>query len=133
MQLQVSTKYAIRILQYIHLHSRDLLSATTISSAIGVTYPYFLKIAILLRRHGLLDAVQGRHGGYMLAKPATEISVYDIFLAVEGELQLSRCLADEQYCNRVGIGKCSTHDYFLALQNDVATLLSRKCLADFAQ
>jgi len=133
MQFQVSTKYAIRIVQYLHLHSSDLPTAMTISIATGVTYPYFLKIAIQLKQHGLLGTVQGRYGGYMLAKPATEISIYDIFQAVEGDLQINRCLKDEQYCNSGGSGKCSTHDYFQDLQNDVAALLSRKYIADFSQ
>ena len=133
MQLQVSTKHAIHILQYLHLHSRDLPTATTISHAVGVTYPFFVKIANDLKRHGLLATVQGRNGGYMLVKPATEISIYDVFLAVEGDLQIVRCLKDKQCCNRDTSSKCSTHDYLLTLQSDMAALLSRKYVADFLQ
>ena len=133
MQLQVSTKYAIRILQYLHLCGRELPTAMTIAVATGVTYSNVLKIAVQLKRHGLLDTVQGRNGGYVLAKAAAEISVYDIFLAIEGDLQINRCLKDEQYCSRGEGGKCSAHDYFQDLQNDVAALLSRKCIADFSQ
>jgi len=113
------------MLQYLHLHSKEVPSATTISHSIDVTYPFVIRIASDLKKHGLLTAVQGRSGGYRLAKPATEISVYDVFLAIEGDLQIFRCLKDEQCYS-----KCSTHDYLLALQSDMATLLSRKYVAD---
>ena len=133
MQFQVATQYAISILQYLHLHSKNAPNATTISAAVGMTVPSFQGVACQLKRHGLLNAVQGRHGGYMLAKPATEISVYDIFLAVEGDLQINRCLKDKQYCNRGAIDKCSTPDYFLSLQNDIIMSMSNKYVTDFSQ
>ena len=133
MQFQVSTKYAIRILQYLHLHSKELSSASTISNSIGVAYPFVNKIAGSLKRHGLLTTVQGRHGGYKLARPAVEISVYDIFLAIEGELQIVSCLKNEQCCNQGTADKCAAHDYLLTLQDDVVALLSRKYVADLSQ
>jgi len=133
MHFQLSTKYAIHLLQYLHVHDRGLPTATTISHSIGVTYPLVVKIANELKKHGLLVTVQGRHGGYMLAKPATEISIYDVLLAIEGDLQLVRCLKDKQCSTRDTIGKCSTHDYLLTLQSDMAAFLSRKYVADFSQ
>lgn len=38
-----------------------------------------------LRRAGLVIALRGKAGGYQLAKPATAISLLDVFLAVEGD------------------------------------------------
>jgi len=43
-----------------------------------------------LRTHGLITSRRGNQGGYALARPPEEISLYDILMAVEGEcLQLS--------------------------------------------
>ena len=131
MQLQVSTDYAVRILQHLHIHRAELATAKTISDAIGVTYSFFIKIANQLKKHGLLHTVQGRKGGYMLARPASEISLYDIFLAIEGKLQINRCLRDDQYCSRDAVGKCPVHDYLFALQNDMIALLSSKYISEF--
>ena len=131
MQFQVSTDYAIRIVQYLHIHRTQLPTAKTISQSIGVTYSFFLKIANQLKLHGLVDTVQGRNGGYMLAKPAAEISLYDIYFAIEGELQINRCLKGDQYCSRDAVGDCPVHDYLLVLQNDLIALLSSKYISDF--
>ena len=43
-----------------------------------------------LRNAGLITSRRGNQGGYILARPPEEISLYDILMAVEGQcLQLS--------------------------------------------
>ncbi len=43
-----------------------------------------------LRNAGLITSRRGNQGGYILARPPEEISLYDILIAVEGQcLQLS--------------------------------------------
>jgi len=37
-----------------------------------------------LRTHGLITSRRGNQGGYTLARPPDEISLYDILMAVEG-------------------------------------------------
>ena len=48
---------------------------------------FLAQILIKLREHGLIVSRRGNHGGYTLARPPEQISLYDILLAVEG-----RCL-----------------------------------------
>ena len=132
MQVQAATDYAIRILNYLHSHDKELPTAMTISQATGVSYPFFTKVASQLKQSGLLDTVQGRNGGFILARPATEISIYDVFQAIEGKLYIKRCLKDKRFCNKDTTSSCSAHDYFLALQNDIIVNMSRKYIADFS-
>jgi len=103
----------------------------TISQAVGITYPFFIKIASQLKQKGLVITAQGRNGGYKLARPAQEISLYDVFLAIEGELKLNRCLHKDGYCSRNAVDTCLLHDYFYALQEDLIASLSGKYIADF--
>ena len=133
MQLQAATEYAIRIVSYLHTHNNELSTAMAISKGTDVTYPFLIKIANTLKQSGLLSTVQGRDGGYMLAKPADEISIYDIFLAIEGELKLKSCLKNKRSCNRGAQGKCSTRDYFLLLQNSIIKSMSGQYIADFSK
>ena len=133
MQVQISTDYAIRILQYLHKHKEDLPTAMTISQSIGITYPFFIKIANQLKQKGLLSAVQGRNGGYRLARPAHQISVYDVFLAIEGDLQINRCLQPEQQCSR-GEGmrdECRLHKFFHGLQERIIEDMTQKNISEF--
>ena len=132
MRLQVSTDYAIRILQYLHINKDGVHTANTIAHATGITYPFFIKIANLLKKHGLVGAVQGRNGGYTLDKPADQISFYDVFLAVEGEMQISRCiLADDHKCNRgTTLGVCRLRGFLCDMQNDMIARMSETKIVD---
>ena len=131
MQVQISTDYAIRILQYLHKHKEDLPTAMTISQSIGITYPFFIKIANQLKQKGLLSAVQGRNGGYRLARPAHQISVYDVFLSIEGDLQINRCLQADQHCSRGARDDCKLHKFFHRLQEKIIEDMSGQNVADF--
>jgi len=131
MQFQISTDYAIRILSYLHANKEELPTAATISSSIGVTYSFFIKIANQLKKKGLLAAIQGRNGGYRLAKPASEISFYDVFMAIEGKLQINRCLKDDKFCSRDAVDHCPVHVYLESLQESMIQALSKKYIADF--
>ena len=130
MQFQMSTDYAIRILHYLHVHQNELPTAMTIAQSVGVTYAFFIKVANQLKKEGLIDAVQGRHGGYKLAKSAADISLYDVIMAMEGKLQINRCLKDDQFCSRDGVGSCPVHDFLLGLQNKMIDELSSAYIAE---
>jgi len=87
--------YAIQILQHLHKHQGVLHSERHMLDAIGGTYLYFLKIINRLKKKGLVHAVLGKSGGYQLAQPIHEISVYDVFLAIEGALQIQSASQDD--------------------------------------
>lgn len=49
--------------------------------------PHFLQSLLLaLRRRGLVHSQRGSEGGYRLARPAAEISLADVFRAIDGPL-----------------------------------------------
>jgi len=124
MKIQMSTEHAIRIVRYLHLKKEGVHSAQEISVVLGVSYPFFVKIAGMLRRAGILSAMQGRHGGYQLSKSASEISLYDIVLAVEGELKL----IDRR--TRDADGACEVRSYFRQMQKIAIANLSEQNVAE---
>jgi len=126
MQIQISTEHAIRIIRYLHLRERGVYSAQDISAALGVSYPFFVKIASMLRQAGILDAVQGRNGGYLLNKPASEISLYDVLLSIEGEAKPTGRRANEAD----GTDPCVVRAYFQMLQETTVAALSSKSVAE---
>jgi len=87
MKLHAHTDYAIQILQYLHKYKDALQSAASISMSTGIDYPLVVKAANKLRRRGFIQSAHGRRGGYALGRPAHEISFYDVFVCMEGEVQ----------------------------------------------
>jgi Rrf2 family protein len=53
-----------------------------------------------LKVAGLIINVGGRRSGYKLARPACEITVYDLYRAFEPELRIHFCLAGYESCPR---------------------------------
>ena len=47
---------------------------------------YLVQILIELRNGGLINSRRGRQGGYRLAKPPAEITLFDIVSVIDGEL-----------------------------------------------
>jgi len=67
------------------------LSAARLAEYHDVGRPYLAKHLQALSRAGIVVSVPGAAGGYRLAKPATEVSVLDVVLAVEGAEPAFRC------------------------------------------
>jgi Rrf2 family protein len=57
----------------------------------GVPTAYLAKALQALSRAGLVESTPGRRGGYRLARPAAEITLLDVVLAVEGDEPAFRC------------------------------------------
>ena len=68
----------------------------------------------------------------MLAKPASEVSKYDVVYAMEGDLQINRCSKDDKFCSLDATETCPVHDFLLLLQNNMIVTMSRKYIADFS-
>ncbi len=86
------------------------------------------KILQSLCKAGLARSVRGNGGGFTLAKEAEQISLLDIFEAIEGKLALQRCLQSPDACERSdGCALCSV---FEQAQDQVKDVFARTTVAD---
>ncbi|HYF26028.1 MAG TPA: Rrf2 family transcriptional regulator [Baekduia sp.] len=77
-----------------------------IAEAEGLPLAYLERIVALLKKAGLVEATRGAHGGYLLARPAAEITMDEVVLALEGHIAPMDCFFDD----RDGRVLCSHHD-----------------------
>jgi len=101
-----------------------------IVTATGINYPSVMKIAVRLRNAGLLNVVLGRCGGYTLGKRAEDISVYDVFAAVEGALQIKDGLQSDPIDPEGEQGDGDLDAFLSDLQDKMIAELSEISLAD---
>lgn len=89
MKISVKVDYACRVMSELaRLYGTgELAQIDRLSKAEAVPANFLAQILLKLRDHGLITSRRGNHGGYTLARPPEEISLYDILMAVEG-----RCL-----------------------------------------
>lgn len=84
MKLSTKGRYAMVALSDLALQKPgELVSLSDISKRQDISLPYLEQLFVKLRRAGLVESVRGPGGGYRLARPATDIRVFDIFSAVE--------------------------------------------------
>jgi len=104
----------------------------TIAEAVGITYPNFIRISDKLKKQGLVNTIQGRGGGQRLGKAAHEIRFYDVFFAIEGDLQINRCLQEDRFCSRGNPDECEVHSFLRDLQGKMILEMSDQTIADLA-
>ena len=66
----------------------------------GLSRKYLHALLTSLKEAGLVRSVRGSRGGYLLAKPAAEIRISDVFEALEGPLAIVDCLNGDAHCER---------------------------------
>jgi Rrf2 family protein len=87
-KLSVKVDYACRVLaQIARLYgTAELAHVETLAKAEAVPANFLAQILSELRDGGLITSRRGKQGGYALARPPEEISLYDIVTLVEGEV-----------------------------------------------
>jgi len=81
------------------------VSLTAVAEAENLPLSYLEHLVAKLRQAGLVTSVRGAHGGYRLAREATEIPMLEVVQALEGPIAPMECFHTE----REGRVQCS-HD-----------------------
>ena len=66
----------------------------------GLRQPQTTKHLQTLARAGLLVSHAGTNGGYALARPATEISAFEVIRAIDGPVILTHCFTEHGTCDQ---------------------------------
>jgi FeS assembly SUF system regulator len=101
--------YAIVLLCVMAKQEGRTLTARSLAQATGVTAPTVTKLLKQLAAHGLLRSVQGRRGGYGLARDAAAITLTEIIEAVDGPIAMTECNLDEHDCGIEESCNAQTH------------------------
>jgi len=135
MKITAQDEYGLRILVRIaKCKDQTGLSIPQLSELEGLSQPNVSKLTRILRMEGLINSTKGHVGGYVLARPATDITVNDVLKAVGGRL------FDEEFCaNHVGVMKlctnsidCSIRSLWSMVQTTIDNLLDKITLADLS-
>ena len=115
------------------------VSLKAIAEAENLPLAYCERIAALLKKHGLVVSTRGAHGGYVLARPAEEITMDQAVLALEGAIAPMDCFLDD-HDGRVSVlarartaGTCATKLLWTRVQMGVIRSLQRTTLAELVE
>ena len=99
MQITNQADYALRSMLYIAKYAESqLIPSNTIAEEMQISRIFLSRINSQLVNAGLIRTRRGARGGVMLAKPAAEISIYDVVTTIDGPVTLIDCIADPDTC-----------------------------------
>src|SRR5580700_7289751 len=96
------TDYATVLLAALAGEPERVQTATSLAEQTRIAAPTVSKLLKQLQRANLVTSTRGLHGGYQLARPATQITAAAILDALEGPVALTDCAAGEGHCEIEG-------------------------------
>lgn len=124
MNLSTRVRYAVRLMADIAAHGTGErpVPLKEVAARQGLSKAYLSQLAIPLRNAALLRTVWGNRGGFLLGRPAAQITVLDIAEAVDGAISIIDCAVDPSYCGRSCT--CSAIGLWKKLNEEIVRILS---------
>ncbi|HHX66216.1 MAG TPA: Rrf2 family transcriptional regulator [Chloroflexi bacterium] len=128
MRLNTKMRYGTRAMLELALHHQDgPLSMSEIASRQGLSEKYLESLLGQLRTAGLIRAVRGSRGGYLLARSPEEITLRDIFDVLEGPEAFVPCTDRHESCDRSS--SCLTRDVWAQMYEAAMSVLESHTLS----
>jgi Rrf2 family protein len=130
--MQVSRKIEYALRAVIHLADEEsadrACSVGEIAERERIPRQFLEKIIQDLIHNGVVRSRRGPHGGYVLGRPAEQVTFRDVIEAVEGPITLNQCVGDHADCSL--IGTCGMERVWREGQRRVMDLFEQTTIAD---
>ncbi|RRH75106.1 RrF2 family transcriptional regulator [Falsigemmobacter faecalis] len=91
MRLTMRTELAMRTLMFCAVQPDRIVRKHEIAIACGASENHLAQVIHTLGQRGFLRTLRGRAGGVLLGRPMEEITVGQVFRALEGEVPFTDC------------------------------------------
>lgn len=128
MKLSKTSEYALRVLSYMVNSDKQVFSAKFLVNTLAVPDKYLRRLMTDLSKKELVQSIQGREGGYILAKKSSNIYISQIIDAVEGLDKYDGCIMGFSTCGDEN--PCSLHKNYAPIKEQLHHFLSTTTLAE---
>jgi len=129
MKVSKRTDYALRaIFTLVAAHGNNPISIRELARSNRIPRRFLEHILLEMKSRGWVDSIQGKYGGYFLAKSPAEITLGQIVRYFDGILAPIGCVSISRYeaCTQESI--CRFRRVFLDVRNYVASVMDRATL-----
>jgi Rrf2 family nitric oxide-sensitive transcriptional repressor len=92
MRMTFHTDYALRMLIYAAVRGDRASTVSEVAAAYGLSRNHLLKVALRLRRIGVIETARGRTGGIRIAVALETIRIGSLVRSVEEDSSLVECM-----------------------------------------
>jgi len=129
MKISTKIRYGARAMLELASHyGEGPIELKEIAKRENISLKYLEQVINPLRAAGLVKSIRGSKGGYSLAKPPSEICLYDVVETLDGPLNLLECLRDSKVCQKVP--SCVTRDIWQEVSEAISKIFYSVTLED---
>ncbi len=124
-------EYALQAVLYLALKPQgEMTSMKELAKRLEIPYHFVAKILQDLTHKGLLASHKGPGGGFTLAMPAKEITLFHIIEAIDGVNLMNGCLMGFPECSSTN--PCALHEHWAQIRDTLYSMLVGRNIGDMA-
>ncbi len=129
-KISEAASLGLHALAYLALIKKGPPGSTTraMANAMKVSEAHLAKVMQRLEHHGFVGSKRGPNGGFYLQRSAEDLSLYDIYTAIEGAINTTLCLLGQPICT----GRCPLGPVFREHEKALINHLKTTSLQAFA-
>lgn len=129
MKFTTKTRYGIRtMLEIASNQTENAILQKDIAVKQDISVKYLDQIISSLKAAGLINNLKGKKSGYVLSRPASDITIFDIHNAFENGICVIDCVKLSIECDKSS--KCKSQLFWRGLNNVVVAYFKQTTLHD---
>ena len=121
LKISEAASLALHVAVILAANPDKLIPTREFASMLQSSEAHLSKVLQRLDKAGIVNSTRGPKGGFKLSKPSDDITLLDVYEAMDGELSTSNCLLNKNLCN----GNCIMGDLVGKLNMQVKDYLSK--------
>jgi len=126
LKISDAASLALHAMVLLAAHPQKTMSTRDIAQVLKVSEAHLAKVLQRLGRAGLVGSQRGPKGGFSLGRDSRQISLLEVYEAVEGPLETKSCLLAKPVCG----GKCILGGLLHKVGSEVADYFTQTRLSD---
>ncbi len=107
LRISEAASLAMHTLVLLASNPQKVMATREVAGVLDVSEAHLSKVLQRLARVGLVSSSRGPKGGFVLGRPAEDVTLMDVYEAIEGPLEPSTCLMETPSC---GASRCILGD-----------------------
>lgn len=131
MKLSTKGRYGVKAMVDLAIHyGEEPSSIKSISERQHISEYYLEQLFSPLRKANLIKSIRGAQGGYILSREPKDINVADIMTVLEGPIEISECIEEnnETLCNNIEC--CATRLLWSRIKKSLDSVMESTTLQD---
>jgi Rrf2 family protein len=132
LKLTKKADYGLMAMKHLAEHAHEgACSAKDVAESYGIPPEVLAKILQRLAKAGLLHSQHGINGGYTLARPAREISAYEVIRSIDGPLFITSCITVRGECDQTQ--RCTIREPLRKVNQSIEDVLKKIKIAEMTE